>query len=439
MTERVWQLRAMSVADLLDETIRLYRHNFLTFVGIVALLQAPVTLLLTLAQAYLGQYALDSEFGVTGDLPSDSFMVLYFAFLGVIVLLGILNFLVVNNLVTAALARAISNRYLDEPVSILGAYRSVLHHFFPLLGALVLLVLINVGLALLFFIPCVGWLIWIPLAVLINVRLAFIPQSVVLEDCPPRQALSRSWDLVQGYGWRTLGVFVLIYLFSVLISAGPSAAVTFGLQALGVSFVIQTIVTGVLSIVLTILYKPIQLTGMTLLYYDLRIRKEGLDLELQVMAFDEEANEPLLEHTALDLLAAGDREQETRVAADDDLERQIEQASEYHDRGDLHQAVRTYWAAIAQRPDDASLHNDLGLALHDLGNLDAALREFTTATELEPDEPTAYYNLALLQRNRGDLDAAREALQTYLALEPDPEVRASVEADSELTILQESW
>ena len=31
MSERWWQLRAISVAELLDETIRLYRHRILTF------------------------------------------------------------------------------------------------------------------------------------------------------------------------------------------------------------------------------------------------------------------------------------------------------------------------------------------------------------------------------------------------------------------------
>lgn len=92
MTERVWQLRAMSVAELLDETVRLYRHNFLTFVGIVALLQVPMSILTAALTAYPGQSR------------------------GVTVLPVILDYLVINNLVTAALAWAISNRYLGEPV-----------------------------------------------------------------------------------------------------------------------------------------------------------------------------------------------------------------------------------------------------------------------------------------------------------------------------------
>ena len=308
MTERVWRLRAMSVADLLDETIRLYRHNFLTFVGIAAILQAPMTLLSTFLSAYFAQrYLAELQTSVEGygALPSDDFMVGYLVYLGLIVLVGLFNLLVINNLITAALARAIANRYLDESVSIGGAYRAILRRFLPLLGALLLLVLINIGLGLMVLIPCVGALAWIPLFVWINVRLIFVTQAVVLEDCSPRQALSRSWDLVQGYGWRTLGVYLLIWLFSLLIVSLPSYIITFGLQAIEIPLVAQTVISGVLSVVLTVLYMPIRLTGMTLLYYDLRIRKEGLDLELQAVALGEGAGEPLGERTARDFLLAG--------------------------------------------------------------------------------------------------------------------------------------
>jgi hypothetical protein len=60
MSERVWLLRAMSVADILDETIRLCRHNVLTFLGIVGILQAPMSILSTLLTAQFSRrYLLD--------------------------------------------------------------------------------------------------------------------------------------------------------------------------------------------------------------------------------------------------------------------------------------------------------------------------------------------------------------------------------------------
>jgi tetratricopeptide (TPR) repeat protein len=436
MTERTWQLRAMRVAELLDETIRLYRHNFLTFVGITALLQVPMSILSTVLTAYSSQFymtALEASLEAPGMAPSDAFLTSYLLYAGFSVLLSVLNYLVVYNLVTAALARAISNRYLGKPVSIGGAYRSILGRFWSLLGAVLLLVLIN---AALFVLPvllsvaaaCVGAIALLgvlPLLVWIDIRLAFITQAVVLDGRPARGALSRSWDLVKGHGWRTLGVVLLLTLFSLLIVSGPSYVVTFGMQVLGAPLPVQTVVSGVLSTVLATLYTPIRLTGMTLLYYDLRIRKEGLDLELQAVALGEGMTLPLadLEWPPADALSGGQ------------AQAFLEEASRYHDEGDLPHAIRAYRAAAELRPSDASLHNDLGLALHQAGDLNGAIAEFWRAAELEPDHPTAHYNLALAYLDLGVPGAAGEALMTYLRLEPDPRVRAIVEADPDLAPL----
>lgn len=446
MSERTWQLRAMNVADLLDETIRLYRHNFLTFIGIVALLQVPMTILTTVLTTLFSQkYIAVLQDNLEGPdmMPSDTFFLEYFVFIGVILLLTAVNYLVINNLVTAALAMAISNRYLGEPVSIGSAYRSVLGRFWSLMGALILLVLINMGL---FIVPiiltviqsCLG-LIALLIALiawaLINIRLTFITQAVVLEEETASASLGRSWRLIDGYGWRTLGVYLLLWLFAMLLVSIPSYVISFGMQALTLPLAIQTLVSGVLSAALGTLYMPIRLTGLTLLYYDLRIRKEGLDLELQAAALGEGVGEPVPASVVSSIPVEEVVEEVARMVESQDQEA-AEKASQYHDKGDLHRAIRAYWAAIAQRPDDASLHNDLGLALHELGNLEAALREFRRAAELEPDHPTAYYNMALAYRDQDDLPAAREALETYLRLEPDPQVRATVQSDSGLAVLR---
>jgi hypothetical protein len=37
------QLRSRGIGELLDQAVRLYRQNFLKFIGIVALIQIPIT------------------------------------------------------------------------------------------------------------------------------------------------------------------------------------------------------------------------------------------------------------------------------------------------------------------------------------------------------------------------------------------------------------
>src|SRR5512138_2726681 len=46
-------LRPLRLGELLDRAIRLYRGNFLTFIGIIAVVYVPLTVLQTAAQAVM--------------------------------------------------------------------------------------------------------------------------------------------------------------------------------------------------------------------------------------------------------------------------------------------------------------------------------------------------------------------------------------------------
>jgi hypothetical protein len=124
--------------------------------------------------------------------------------------------------------------------------------------------------------------------------LRFALQSVMLEDRRAGESLRRSWYLVKPHFWRVFGMIFLLWLLSVVITAGPSMLVNYGLLALQPSFLVQLLISTVLSTLLTLLYTPIRLTGETLIYYDLRVRQEGLDLEMEAEALGLSAAEELL-------------------------------------------------------------------------------------------------------------------------------------------------
>jgi hypothetical protein len=92
-------------------------------------------------------------------------------------------------------------------------------------------------------------------------------------------ALSRSANLVQGYWFRVFGTMLLFGL----IIAVVEYAVLIPLQMLGGTFIkgalgmgLQQIIATALSMVLV----PLMMTGLVVLYYDLRVRKEGFDLQV---------------------------------------------------------------------------------------------------------------------------------------------------------------
>ena len=80
----------------------------------------------------------------------------------------------------------------------------------------------------------------------------------------------------------------ILYLFHQLIVAGPAYLLSFALQlGLGIpalegtyqdAYLIRTVAQSLVTMALSLVYLPLQLTAITLLYVDLRVRTEGFDL-----------------------------------------------------------------------------------------------------------------------------------------------------------------
>jgi len=139
-----------------------------------------------------------------------------------------------------------------------------------------------------------GGLGFVALSCWLWIKLAFVPTAIMLERLPLSRAIGRAWSLVKGHFWRTFGILLLITVMvqvaSSVVSAPFSIAASFGgvlanpagdeltslwvLLGANVLTIAVTVVVGAIGAVL--------LSAATaLIYLDLRMRKEGLDLELQ--------------------------------------------------------------------------------------------------------------------------------------------------------------
>lgn len=122
--------------------------------------------------------------------------------------------------------------------------------------------------------------IW--LGIYIALRTFAVAAAVLLEELAPIDAISRSWRLSKNCAWHivfSLGLAFVLYFIVALI------ATTIGAMLLSNSL------AGILSALLIIPIYPLLAVVSTLLYYDLRIRKEGFDL--QMMSKDLGAAAPL--------------------------------------------------------------------------------------------------------------------------------------------------
>jgi Flp pilus assembly protein TadD len=72
------------------------------------------------------------------------------------------------------------------------------------------------------------------------------------------------------------------------------------------------------------------------------------------------------------------------------------------------EALPYFEHALAQRPDDAQLHNDYGVALEASGQLEPAILQFHEALRLQPALPDAQTNLDFARNVlRNDASTAR--------------------------------
>ena len=286
MIQNPVNLRPMRLVELLDAAFRLYRRNFLTFIGIMALMQVPISLL-TLGSSFLTVQGVQT-FTTSSGMPGSQ----YFLGIGASLLVGLLSFFLVRGVATAALTHSIASSSLGSQISILESYRKMGSSVGTLLLSLFLAGLLQLGLMLWFLIPCIGWVSGLGILIYFAfVIIELIVPVVILEKCGASAALRRAWELARQRFWWFLGLTGVLYLLN-LVLVGPMLLISSALGGIltntGMGNLDMTTLTmlnaalqSLLTMLVTILYYPLQLTVIILAYFDLRIRHEGFDLALQ--------------------------------------------------------------------------------------------------------------------------------------------------------------
>jgi hypothetical protein len=306
-------LRPMSLGEILDRTAQLYRSNFLLFAGI-SVPYAGILLVLGLLQI-----GLTETLRRTHSVEQLQGLALITA--GIIMPISFL----IYGIVMAATSRAVAWVHLGRPVTIRGAYASILPRrgryiwlmtiiglivFTPMallyycyFGTMAYFVkgfgtnpaaqqaamsdpqtMIIVGAASAIFI-----LLLIPAAIysiLMGLRYSLAIPSCVVENLKARVAIRRSIDLARGSWGR---IFLLALLIGVIKFVLVMVTQIFVLVAAfkhpgqlpgpGISALSQ-----VIGFFTNTFLGPIWAAGITLFYYDQRVRREGYDIEWMMQA-----------------------------------------------------------------------------------------------------------------------------------------------------------
>jgi hypothetical protein len=131
-----------------------------------------------------------------------------------------------------------------------------------------------------------GALAGVVLAVWVTIRLLFVPPVIMLEGLPFGRSIARGWRLTRGSFWRIFGIYLLANLISQVVSqvlAVPTSVIgmfiagpDLGNAASGAYIATMTVGMAIAYTIPAIFMAAV----VALQYVDVRIRKEGLDVQL---------------------------------------------------------------------------------------------------------------------------------------------------------------
>ena len=274
------QLIERGVMDVLGDTFSIYWRHFRKFIVLVAVIQIPIAV----AELLLSLVAPDSDWALVGVSVIDAMasMLVYGAMIfavGQHLLTDDVSversyirvvWRIVSVAIPALIVGALFAALMWQAVSVQGVVEPATTET-PLETEAALSVLLGAGIV-----------VAVMVALLIfTIYLVAIMPAIIVEGYRSTSAFGRASELLRGSKLRVLG-HLLIYGFVVLglffTLSIPSFVLGSAISGEAQSFVASAIGI-VLNRIVSILIAPVTFIATTLLYYDLRIRKENYDME----------------------------------------------------------------------------------------------------------------------------------------------------------------
>ncbi len=279
-------LRTFTMLELLDRAFRIYRNNFLTFIGLAAVVIVPLTAFNYLLTAPVST-SLERSMRAGGSFSTASNSALLNNLLGaygVLAIAAVVTTLVQGVLLAGPLTYMASEQHMGRRVTIGEAFSAVRSRLARVgLGLVVFYVILGgTSLILAFTLFVCGLGIGI-LAYLGVTLYAFLTPVLILERTSLMDGLGRAWMLGKARVWPVSGLMFVIFLISVVLNVALTLTIQLITQqnVASVSFGASQALEIVLQAIIAVFLAPVLPIGLTLMYYDTRVRVEGLDIALQ--------------------------------------------------------------------------------------------------------------------------------------------------------------
>ncbi|CAA9229400.1 MAG: Integral membrane protein [uncultured Arthrobacter sp.] len=298
-------LRPLGLGEILDGAFQACRRNPLATFGTAILFQTIVALVTALMSAGLLSSLDQMAMGTVSPDQLGGTVASAVSFASVVTIVSLGALLILQGVLVIPVARAV----LNQRTGFAQLWKLSARRILPLLGlGLMLTLAVAVGLGL-FVVIAIGLaaaledaslfiiipLIFAVFVVLtwISIKLALAPAALMLEGTGPMASARRSWVLTGRNWWRTFGIILLTSVMVAIITSVVSTPISFIVMALfsfsdapaaGTADALDSLPVLVLTQVISAFFAAIGYafqSGVTsLLYIDLRIRREGFDVVL---------------------------------------------------------------------------------------------------------------------------------------------------------------
>ncbi|MFJ4026516.1 glycerophosphoryl diester phosphodiesterase membrane domain-containing protein [Paenarthrobacter sp. NPDC089989] len=300
-------LRPLQFGEFFDGAFQTIRRNAASMVGSALIVQAASGILggvLTVAVLP----ALESLQSVNRRADLDDFLGPVIGFIAAIMGVAILAALL-GSVLQGVFAVPVLRSVLNRRTGFRQMWKLAARRIWPLLGVAALLTFVGllavaavVGVAVL-LVMAMGpagialaiplWIGGLILFVWIGLKLMFAPAAIVVERVGVYDGLLRSWQLTKNSWWRILGITLVVSIMVGVIGNVVQIPVNLATEGVGTvfsphpdaasmssNFLVATIISTIIAVLVGSVTFAFQTSVTALIYVDLRMRREGLDVEL---------------------------------------------------------------------------------------------------------------------------------------------------------------
>ena len=256
---------SLRIGQVLNRALALLTGNFFRFFLLMAIMLSPY-LVVTIPSLILGFGTPGAARVTPGAVPGHVGVGFVAGVLGAFVIFFVI-FIFLAVLGQAATLYGAIQKMRGQEFTVRQSLGRGLARFFPIIGMIVCVAL-GAGLATLLFV--------IPGVILFVTWYVALP-ACVAERLGPIESLKRSAYLTKGNRWRVLGLVIVLTIVNLIVQG----VVQFVLKPLG-----GQIVSAIGVFVWMALFQSFNAIVLAVVYHDLRVAREGVDIEHIAAVFD---------------------------------------------------------------------------------------------------------------------------------------------------------